>query len=185
MYLIGLPACGKSTLGNALSRLSTPKAPITFTDLDAAIEVGEGMSISRIFDDFGEDHFRRLESRKLREVSETACTGLHIIACGGGTPCSEENIAYMLARGHVVELRASREATLRRLLEAPREQRPLVSKVHGNAELLGAELDALAARRAPWYGRAHATFDSTLLETPAQVARTCGEFMRRFGPKAG
>ena len=185
MFLIGLPACGKTTLGQALARLSTPSAPISFTDLDSAVEAGEGMSISRIFAERGEQYFRKLESRMLRETSEVAGKGLLIVACGGGTPCTEENISYMLGHGLVVELRASREATLRRLLEAPREQRPLVSRLHGSPELLAAEIDALAQRRAPWYGRAHATFDSTRLETPEEVASTCGDFMRRFGATLG
>ncbi|MDE6310307.1 MAG: shikimate kinase [Muribaculaceae bacterium] len=185
VFLIGLPACGKTTLGQALARLSTPETPISFTDLDSAVEAGEGISISRIFAEMGEPYFRHAESRVLRLVAETPGRGPLIVACGGGTPCNEENIAYMLERGHVVELQASREATLRRLLEAPPEQRPLVSRVHGDPDLLGRELDALAQRRAPWYGRAHSTFDSTRLETPRQVASTCREFIRRFGPLLG
>ncbi|MDE6278183.1 MAG: shikimate kinase [Muribaculaceae bacterium] len=180
IFLIGLPACGKTTLGNALAASAATDCPITFADLDHEIEAREGISVSQIFNLRGEPYFRALESSTLRLIADTPGHSPLVIACGGGTPCSEDNIAFMLSRGLVVELRASRQATIRRLLEAPPKQRPLVAKVHGSPDLLAREIEALDIRRRPWYARAHASFDSTRLETPGEVADTCARFRRTF-----
>lgn len=184
VYLIGLPACGKTTLGHALPlRLArTGLGPARFVDLDEAIEEDEGASVAEIFADKGEAYFRRAESAMLRRLTSEAATdgGLMIIACGGGTPCHDGNIDFMLAHGTVVELRTDRATTMRRLLEAPPGQRPLVAKSHGRPEALEAELDSLEARRAPFYSRAHAVFDSTRLESEQEVEASASEFIARF-----
>lgn len=183
IYLIGLPACGKTTLGRALPAAARRLGVegLRFEDLDEAVEAAEGRSIAEIFRSEGEEAFRRAESALLRGISEAPDSGgILVLACGGGTPCSGDNLEYMLSRGLVVELRATREATLRRLLEAPPEQRPLVGKVHGDPGALSDEVEALAARRRLWYSRAHASFDSTLLETEEQVRETSEAFVRQF-----
>lgn len=183
IYLIGLPACGKTTLGRALPAAARRLGVegLRFEDLDEAVEAAEGRSIAEIFRAEGEEAFRRAESALLRGISEAPDSGgILVLACGGGTPCSGDNLEYMLSRGLVVELRATREATLRRLLEAPPEQRPLVGKVHGDPGALSDEVEALVARRRPWYSRAHASFDSTLLETEEQVRETSEAFVRQF-----
>lgn len=183
IYLIGLPACGKTTLGRALPAAARRLGVegLRFEDLDEAVEAAEGRSIAEIFRAEGEEAFRRAESALLRGISEAPDSGgILVLACGGGTPCSGDNLEYMLSRGLVVELRATREATLRRLLEAPPEQRPLVGKVHGDPVALSDEVEALAARRRPWYSRAEASFDSTLLETEEQVRETSEAFVRQF-----
>lgn len=180
VYLIGLPACGKTTLGRALGPQmeSMGLEPAPFFDLDEAIEDVAGMSVAHIFETQGEAAFRRLESETLHRLSEQESAA--VIACGGGTPCSEANIGYMLGKGLVVELRATREATLRRLLEAPAGQRPLVKRFHGDPEALAAEVDSLSGRRARWYSRAHARFDSSRLESPEEIAITARNFINRF-----
>ena len=78
IILCGFMGCGKSTIGNLLSR----KAGMAFIDLDRYIEKQEGKTVSEIFADSGEAHFRMLE----RSASKTlgAKNGL-VIACGGGT----------------------------------------------------------------------------------------------------
>lgn len=181
VYLTGLPACGKTTLGRALpgemARLGLP--PVSFTDLDEAIEAAAGMSVAEIFSTGGESRFRTLESHMLREVTESVGSSA-AIACGGGTPCFGDNLSFMLGHGLVVELRATREATIRRLLEAPRGQRPLVSRVHGNPAALSAAIEELAERRAPWFSQAHAVFDSTRLENAEEIKATAEAFIRRF-----
>ena len=77
IILCGFMGCGKSTIGNLLSR----KAGMAFIDLDRYIEKQEGKTVSEIFADSGEAHFRMLE----RSASKTlgAKNGL-VIACGSG-----------------------------------------------------------------------------------------------------
>ena len=63
IILCGFMGCGKSTIGNLLSR----KAGMAFIDLDRYIEKQEGKTVSEIFADSGEAHFRMLE----RSASKT------------------------------------------------------------------------------------------------------------------
>ena len=57
IYLIGMPGCGKSTLGKRLAK----KLNYEFIDMDSYIEKNACMFIDEIFDAFGEEYFRALE----------------------------------------------------------------------------------------------------------------------------
>ena len=77
MVLIGMPGCGKSTVGRALAR----RQGKAFLDLDRLIEERAGKSIPAIFAQEGEEAFRTLESWAVREAgARTGC----VISTGGG-----------------------------------------------------------------------------------------------------
>lgn len=173
IFLIGLPASGKTTLGEAIrARLA-----VSFTDLDAAIEKCEGCSVSEIFSRFGEKRFREIESEILREITHLHKKGGGIIACGGGTPCHSSNVEFMKANGRVVLLEAERNIVLRRLLEAPKGQRPVVRDSEGELETLARKIDSLAHARAPFYSLADIRFDSSRLDTPREIEETVTKFI--------
>lgn len=171
IFLIGLPGSGKSTLGRALQRAGVAD----FIDLDEAIEARVGMSVREIFDRQGEAAFRRLEADTLRSLvaGSDTCSRMLVVACGGGTPCFGDNIDYMLAAGRVVYLQARRDILIRRLLDAG-DSRPLLRG--RDAESVGHYVDDLTACRHPFYSRAHATFDSSQLDTSEQIAATVERF---------
>lgn len=98
IVLIGMPGCGKSTVGKCLAA----KTGRELIDLDAAITARAGMKIPDIFEKFGEAHFRDLEAEVTKEV---CAAGSKIIACGGGTVLREENRAALSSNGYVVYLR--------------------------------------------------------------------------------
>ena len=75
--IIGMPGCGKSTVGAALAKRLDKK----FVDLDAEIERRTGHNIPDIFAQEGEDAFRRYEADVLAEVAKG---NSQVIACGGG-----------------------------------------------------------------------------------------------------
>lgn len=81
IFLIGFMGCGKSTLGRALGRATS----MEFIDLDHYIETRYHKNVREIFATEGEERFRDMERRMLREVGEFENV---IIACGGGTPVS-------------------------------------------------------------------------------------------------
>lgn len=95
IYLIGMPGVGKSywahLLGNALA--------ITTIDLDEYIVSHTGKDIPTLFA-ISETHFRKEEAAALRKLTNKP----QIIACGGGTPCFEDNIGWMLKNGLVIWL---------------------------------------------------------------------------------
>ena len=99
IFLIGMMASGKSTIGRALARtLGWP-----FFDVDREIEKRSGVAISTIFDMEGEAGFRTRESQMMAELTEKPGV---VVAMGGGAPMFEVN-QTLLKRGFVIELRSS------------------------------------------------------------------------------
>ena len=98
ILLIGMPGCGKSTVGRALAQaLGRPLA-----DLDEEIAARAGMSIPEIFAGQGEEAFRRLEHQVLLDAARKSGT---VIACGGGIVTRPENFDPMRRNSAVVFLR--------------------------------------------------------------------------------
>lgn len=95
LYLVGMPGCGKSTLGRQASK----ELGIEFVDLDSKIVEHAGKSINAIFAESGEAVFRQMETACLREVSEK---DNQMVATGGGIILAEKNIAIMKETGKIV-----------------------------------------------------------------------------------
>lgn len=95
IVLIGMPGCGKSTLGKLLA-VRTGK---TFVDMDAVIEKKTGMTIPEIFGKYGEKHFRDIESEVAAELGKEKS---QIIATGGGVVLRPENMKSLSQNGRVI-----------------------------------------------------------------------------------
>lgn len=172
-------ATGKSTLGRGLVNELGPHRA-SFADLDSAVEAEAGVSISTLFATRGEEFFRALESAALRRLTEEPRQPgeeLRVIACGGGTPCREENMDYMLRHGTVVEITAPPHVIMRRVLLAPEGQRPLLDALRHCPEALLAEIKTRYASRRQHYARAHASFDGSRLETEDEIRRAARDFI--------
>ena len=111
IVLIGMPGCGKSTIGASLAALTGKK----FVDTDALIVQKAGKSIPEIFADDGENAFRAIEHQVICEVG--AAHG-QIIATGGGVVTREENLYPLRQNASVVWL-------TRPLQDLPCDGRPL------------------------------------------------------------
>ena len=103
--LIGMPGCGKSSVGRILAK----KAGAVLIDLDDEIVARHG-EIRRIFDEKGEDAFRKIEYETLKSVTDAADGRLMILSCGGGLPTFEESKELLKASTTVVWLRRSAES---------------------------------------------------------------------------
>ena len=111
IVLIGMPGCGKSTVGALLAE----KTGRTFVDTDAEIEKLAKKSIPRIFAEDGEEAFRRLETQVLAEFGKQS--GL-VIATGGGCVTRSENDPLLHQNGRLFWLQ-------RDLSQLPTHGRPL------------------------------------------------------------
>ncbi|HLH01020.1 MAG TPA: shikimate kinase [Bryobacteraceae bacterium] len=81
IYLVGFMASGKSTVGRALAH----ELGWNFCDLDEDIEAAQGTSIAAIFDERGEEEFRKIEHQAVkRRVEEIQRGKPTVIALGGG-----------------------------------------------------------------------------------------------------
>ena len=90
-------------------------------EMDQIISEREGMSISDIFTEYGEEYFRNLETNLLIELQEKQNT---VISCGGGTPMRENNVLEMKKNGKIVLLTASPETIYERVKD--NHDRPLL-----------------------------------------------------------
>jgi len=96
--LIGMPGCGKSTIGENLAvAMGRP-----FADIDALIEAAAGKSIPQIFSSDGEEAFRQLETRILGVESSKHGA---VIATGGGVVTRPENLDLLRQNSLVIYLK--------------------------------------------------------------------------------
>lgn len=95
LVLVGAPGAGKSTVG----RLAAGRLGVPFRDTDADIVRRAGSSISDIFVDHGEEHFRGLERQA---VEEALATHRGVLSLGGGAVLDAGTRA--LLQDHVVVL---------------------------------------------------------------------------------
>lgn len=117
IYLIGMPGCGKSTIGTEISK----RLNRVFLDLDAYIEMQEDTTIPELFM-HGEAYFRDLESKYLRQAA--ANCGM-VIATGGGIVLRQENVAVMQRSGRIVFIDTDPE---RLIANSPLSGRPLIGE---------------------------------------------------------
>ncbi len=92
--LIGMPGCGKTTIGRLLSKRLT----YDFIDMDFYIEQTQNKTISEIFEN-GEKYFRDIETDVCKILSKKINT---VISTGGGVIKKEENIRYLKENSIVV-----------------------------------------------------------------------------------
>lgn len=150
IFLVGMPSSGKSTLGRRLARA----LGLVFVDLDKAIVRDQRMKIPEIFREKGQDFFRELEARMLREALYFA-EGPLLVATGGGTPCYYQNIEYMKSNGLSIFLNVAPSELAARILNHNKDDRPLLSQI--KAEDLEARLSEGLADRLPFYAQADLT----------------------------
>ena len=148
IFLIGMPGAGKSTLGKQLAE----KMLLTFIDLDKLIEDSEKSVIPELFRERGEEYFREVESRLLRERS----TQQHsfVMATGGGAPCFHHSLEFMKEQGIVIFLDVHLDAIHARVKNS--SDRPLLSLE--SEEELRQRLESLRDKRLPFYSQADLTF---------------------------
>ena len=124
IYIYGPPASGKSTLARALAEALQCKA----LDTDALIVARAGCPISEIFANYGEEHFRELETMSLMEAIEQSRKERCVVALGGGTLLRQSNREACEKAGTVICLDAPPQDELNRRLGLAPGSRPLGDK---------------------------------------------------------
>ncbi len=137
VYIMGFMGSGKTYWGSQWADYHK----MSFIDLDKQMEVAEGITIEEIFTQKGEHYFRSLEAATLRSTAQLENA---IIACGGGTPCYENNIDWIKENGTAVFIDATPEVLMNNLLEE-KNKRPLIKHLNAD-ELLPFIKDKIAER---------------------------------------
>lgn len=122
IFLCGFMGCGKSTHGKKLAAI----LKYSFIDLDAYIQKQENKTVQFIFDNEGEERFRELETKYLKEV--ISLQKPHVISLGGGTVCFNNNLETVKNNGTLVYIEMPAAALAERLKKS-NQKRPLLKNV--------------------------------------------------------
>lgn len=171
LFIIGYMAAGKTTFGKALAE----KLGTSFIDLDQYIEEKTGKSIHRIFEENGEIGFREIESQLLKEAVESNQD--LVMACGGGTPCFNDNMTFLNANGITIFLETSTPVLIERLIEENR-RRPLVAG-KSDDEIRDKVLSQLC-ERLPDYMEAKLKWHGDDLENPQEIEENVDSFISSY-----
>ena len=148
IILIGMPGCGKTTVGQALATMQGKR----FVDADAVLEERVGRKITDIIPTDGEEAFRQMETDTLAELGKQS--GL-VIATGGGCVTRERNYPLLHQNGTILWL-------TRELDKLPTHGRPLSQT---------GKLQQMYAVREPMYRR----FADAVISNDAAVEQTIAQ----------
>jgi shikimate kinase len=163
IFLIGFMGAGKSTIAGELK----DKLEMDRVEMDQMIVEKQGMSISEIFDEYGEAYFRNLESNTLIELQKRKQT---IVSCGGGVVMREENTDHMKKNGRVVLLTAKPETIYERVKDS--DERPILND-HMNVEFISSLMDKRKERY-------EAVADITVATDGKNVTQICEEIISKL-----
>ena len=153
IILVGFMGTGKTTVGQILAaRLGK-----SFVDMDDLIEERTGKTISAIFEDDGEAHFRELERKMAHELS---LQDNIVVGAGGGIVLNPANIEAFNESGIVVCLTAAPEVIIERV--SSDSHRPLLEDGEKRDQVL-----AILEARRELYGAIEHQVDTTNMDPPA------------------
>jgi shikimate kinase len=167
LVLIGFMGCGKSSVGRRLSGLTGHR----FVDVDELVTQAEGRSISEIFSQRGEDHFRDLEQRALEKL--VGVCGI-VLSTGGGLVIRPENRETLKRIGIVAWLDADPEILFERAMRSGR--RPLLQTEDPRATFD----ELLSVRRDLYEITADFRLDSSRLTHDEAAQNLLEEALRRY-----
>ena len=163
IFLIGFMGAGKSTISDYLKNALA----MDVVEMDQCIVEIQGMSISDIFETYGEEYFRELETNLLIEMQSQSNV---VVSCGGGVPMRERNVVEMKKNGRVVLLTAKPETILDRVKD--NHDRPLLE----NNKTVPFIADLMEKRRAKY----EAAADIVIQTDGKSELEICEELIHRL-----
>ena len=159
IYLIGFMGVGKTTIGEQLAQQNS----LNFIDTDKEIEILTKKSITNIFQENGENYFRKIETSILNNLS-----GNNIVACGGGLPIYNNNMDFIKRSGISIYLKASEDELFIRLSRSFKK-RPLIQNKSNNK--LREFIKKNLAERERFYAKADYTLNTNNLSQVEVLAK--------------
>lgn len=118
IFLIGFMGAGKSSVAKLLKE----KLDMKLVEMDETIVEEQGISINEIFERYGEQRFRDIESDLVVRIKNEGNT---IVSCGGGVVVRSENTEHMKQSGRIVFLTATPETIYERVKDG--NDRPILN----------------------------------------------------------
>ena len=173
IYLIGFSGTGKSLSGIRAAEL----LKLPFVDMDDLIEYRTKKSIPEIFEQDGEDEFRKIETDILRELADKTS---RVVSTGGGVPVRSVNREIMRNSGVIIHLTATPETIRKRLTTSQNRNRTLRPMLGENAP--EQRIANLLAERNQAYSCADRVIDTEGL-SHRQVAAAIQSACQELSPK--
>lgn len=107
VVLIGMPACGKSTLGVLLAKVLM----MDFVDTDLLLQKKSGKPLQQMVDELGSDGFSKVEEDFVAELALENT----VIATGGSVALEERAMAHLKENSVIVFVKLSYESIEQRL----------------------------------------------------------------------
>lgn len=159
IFLIGFMGAGKSTIARELAKeLKTERV-----EMDQMIVEQQKMPISEIFDQFGEEHFRDIETALVKELKNKKGV---VVSCGGGAVLRDENAKLMKENGMIVLLTATPETIYERVKNST--DRPILNG-NMNVEYISSLMDKRKDRYLAVADYAVATDGKSVKEICAEI----------------
>lgn len=171
IIIIGYMGSGKTTVGHALSQ----ELGLPFYDLDWYIETRMHRTVKQIFDEKGEEGFRKIEHNLLHEVAEFEDV---IISCGGGTPCFFDNIDYINRQGETVYLKCTTDVLYKHLKMGKTVRPLLLNKTPDEVKMF---IEAQLKQREPFYAKAKHIVDVSLMDNKEKIKTTVDAIRGELG----
>lgn len=149
IYLVGLPGTGKTYWALKIAEFFN----LQLIDTDKEIERETQKNINEIFENLGEKYFRKLEEKKIHEISKL---DNYIVSTGGGLPTFNDNMKIMLMTGLVIYIKSPIEKIAERI--SNNRNRPAFYQL--NREEIISKLSTLAIERRATYEQSHFIFES-------------------------
>lgn len=165
IILTGFMGTGKSVVAKKLAQ----ELRMGYVDTDKIIEDKEKCKIRKIFEEKGEDYFREIETKIIKEVSSL---NNYVIATGGGVVLKEENIKALRKKGFIIYLSANPEVILKRTEK--NEERPLLL----NCKDPYKKIEEMLSFRKPYYEKANLKIDTSNLN-PTEVVERIVKFFKK------
>lgn len=162
IFLIGFMGCGKTTNAKQLAGMTGR----TWLEMDEEIVKDQKMEITDIFEKFGQEYFRELETSLLRGMGRREAA---VVSCGGGAILRDQNVSLMRETGTVVLLTAKPETVYERVKDST--DRPNLNG-HMNVQYIR----ELMGKRSEAYKRAA---DITVATDNRTTEEICLEIMER------
>ncbi len=162
IFLMGFMGAGKTIVGKELARICNR----LYIDADELIERRAAKSIAELFETEGEAHFRTLEHELIQEIGEFYPDV--VVACGGGMPCFNNNIALIKQYGLSVYLKLKPELLAERLKD-DKGKRPLLKNLSDQERL--AFIQNKLAERSAYYEQANVIIEVQKQDSITEIAQ--------------
>lgn len=146
---------GKTEVGRVVSK----RLGLRLVDIDITIEKEQGMTVTDIFSQLGEQRFREMEAEVIKRISDMRNI---VVSTGGGAVLRQENLENLRKHGVIVCLTALPETILKRV--GRNSGRPLLDVENP----LGKVTELLQSRKA-YYEKADIIID-TEARSPLDIA---------------